>query len=356
MKDDFLRKHRKRPDPTFSETLYRRLNSDRYQQPNVKQLRVGQPSVGQARIIERIITMITRRTQQITKPVLAGLAVALVVGVLFSFAPVRALAANFLSIFRTQELRVVRVSQDRLTNLENNEELSKLLEQFDPEREVVSGSEEPQEVDSLDEAARKVNFEVARLDQVPADVSQQTNITVHSGSVTRLTLDKALIEDIFAAGGVDLTLPDSVDDEPFTIHRSASIMQVWGDVDKNSLRDRDNDEALSPFLMFNQTASATIEHPEDLNLETLGIALLQFLGKSEEEARTIGQTIDWTNTLLLPIPDGKPVKEVSINGATGLLFSKEQVSGVMWQNNGKFYTITGAYADQQILEMAQSVK
>ena len=73
----------------------------------------------------------------------------------------------------------------------------------------------------------------------------------------------------------------------------------------------------------------------------------------------MSRNIDWANTLLLPVPDNGEVeaKEVSINGAAGVLFSGDRdKSGLMWQNNGITYMLHGRYSGDQLLAMAQSVQ
>jgi hypothetical protein len=105
-----------------------------------------------------------------------------------------------------------------------------------------------------------------------------------------------------------------------------------------------------------------VEYPDDLDLNALGVAGLQLVGMSKEEAETLAATIDWANTIILPIPNDSnvTVAEVSINGANGLLFvnpaKDEDSAAITWTQNGLSYFINGDYSAEQIVEMAESVK
>ncbi|MEM7346206.1 MAG: DUF4367 domain-containing protein [Chloroflexota bacterium] len=297
---------------------------------------------------ERINFMMQNAFVKQYKSALVGLSVVLVVAILFSFAPVRSAAANFLTIFRVEQVKVVQVDASRIDELENNEELSGLLDQLDSEPELVTGGGDPQEVDSLDDAAGLVDFSVARVGALPDDAGAETQILVHEETVYKMNLDKELIEAIFDAAQIELSLPDSLDNEPIVVTKPDSIHQQWG-----------AGEDSRPTLTFAQLRSPQIDHPDDLDLNALGVAVLQLLGRSQEEAEQLGQTIDWANTLLLPIPSDADVTatEVSINGANGVLFSEDDgKSGAMWQSNGMTYLLAGKYNAEQMLAIAQSVQ
>jgi hypothetical protein len=122
---------------------------------------------------------------------------------------------------------------------------------------------------------------------------------------------------------------------------------------------RAGDEVLLGFM---QLPAPSVEYPDDLDLNALGVAGLQFLGMSKAEATALGATIDWANTLVLPIPSDTEltVSEVSVNGTKGTLFTEEEAKGddtaLMWQQNGMTYFVAGNYTADEILAIAQSVK
>jgi hypothetical protein len=84
-------------------------------------------------------------------------------------------------------------------------------------------------------------------------------------------------------------------------------------------------------------------------MRALGEAMLQMLGMTPEEAARLSATIDWTTTLVLPLPsDLGQVQEVPVDGTTGLLFASQwqQEGGdwvkevsLLWQKGGFVYLV-----------------
>lgn len=279
---------------------------------------------------------------------IAILAVVAVAVGLFSFAPVRAVASDFLNIFRVQAVTTVPVDTEHVKAMADDPRFRGLIDQLDPQIEGMSG-EEPQKVDSLDEAAELVDFRVAQIIDLPADIKVPSSIKVYKREVVRLNLDKDLLEAIFEAAEIEISLPDSLNEEPIVVIQPDSVAQEWW---------QENELDIS----FVQMTSPEVEYPNDLDLSELGVAGLQLLGMSEEEANALGETIDWANTLVLPIPkDARmSVTEVSINGADGFTFaspdSEDGGAAVIWQRDGISYLLSGDYSADQIVKVAESVK
>lgn len=329
-------------------------------------------------IIERITIMFKNSSLKKYQPAITALAVITVIALLFSFAPVRSMAGKFLSIFRVQEVKIIPVDMNSIENLENNPELEGLLKEFSPSAEIVSGGGDPQEVASLTEAANLADFRLAKINALPDDLANEaTSVAVMEESVYKIQLNKELLEAIFDAAKIEISLPDSLNNQPIMAKKPTTIMQAWG-VDANlSPKDgphfgddhhRGNrhrklerwEGPSGPTLMFVQLKSPEIEYPDDLDLNALGVAALQLIGMSKAEATAIGSTIDWANTLVLPIPTdaNMTVTEVSINGATASLFTETRGknASIMWQKDGITYLLGGTYSSDQMIKIAESVK
>jgi hypothetical protein len=171
---------------------------------------------------------------------------------------------------------------------------------------------------------------------------------VHKQRVVQMNLDKDLLEAIFEAAEIEISLPDSLDEEPIVVTQPDAVIQKWQQ-EGNSV------------LEFVQMAAPAIEYPDDLDLNALGVAGLQLLGMPKDEAEDLGKTIDWANTLILPVPKNGQVTvtEISINGGQGFIFAEkdsDDEAAVMWQNNGMSYFVNGDYAAEQMVEVAKSVK
>ncbi len=296
---------------------------------------------------ERIGNMLNQSFIKRYQPAFVLLTVVAIIAIALSFAPVRAVAGNLLKIFRVQTVKVVPVDKEDVEALRNNPNLEKLVDQFEPQLKVITDSE-PQKVDSVDEAADLVNFDVAEITALPAEAGDPT-ITVYQQKVVHLQLDKELLEAVFEAAEIEVDLSDSIDAEPIIVTQPDTVVQKWH---------HEGEEIVS----FTQMTAPAIEYPDGLDLNALGVAGLQLLGISKEEATTLGQTIDWANTIILPVPRDSEMTttEISIKGTTGLLFAhpdpEDGGSAVTWTQNGKSYFINTDQPPDTVIEMAESVQ
>ena len=264
-----------------------------------------------------------------------------------SFAPVRAMAGNLLKMFRVQTVQVIPVDQEDLEALRNNPNLKSLIDKLEAQIEVSEDSE-PQKADSLEKAAELAGFTVAKITALPEDAGAPS-ISVTQQKVVQLQLDKELLEAVFEAAEIEVELPDSLNDEPVIITHPNTVRQQWY-------------KEGAEILEFSQMTTPMVQYPDGLDLNALGVAGLQLLGMSKDEAESLGSTIDWATTMILPIPnDAKTnVEKVSVNNAEGWLFNNPEAedaqAGIMWTHNGMSYFIKGNYSAGQVLEMAKSVK
>jgi hypothetical protein len=97
----------------------------------------------------------------------------------------------------------------------------------------------------------------------------------------------------------------------------------------------------------------------------MGEALLRMLGTPEDEARRLAQEIDWTGTLIIPLPTNlAQFREVVVDGTTGLLLEytggaetgePEQI--VLWERDGIVYVVGGYHvAVDELLRVADSLQ
>ena len=85
---------------------------------------------------------------------------------------------------------------------------------------------------------------------------------------------------------------------------------------------------------------------------------------SPEEAAEFTNTVDWTSTLVVPIPrNAASHQQVSVDGVTGTLIERSGEDGddapqfaLFWVKDGIIYTIGGLGSNaQQALEIANSL-
>ncbi|MBN1310232.1 MAG: hypothetical protein JXB30_02355 [Anaerolineae bacterium] len=262
--------------------------------------------------------------------VLGGIAgAALLVG-LVAWTPVGALASDFLSLFRVERFVVVGVDPQRV------DQLVQALDQdtFFGEQEILEGGGEPVRVASLDEAIRIVGF---RPKQAAKSLGEPTNILISSQTVMRFTPDIEALRTIFNEVGLDQELiPANIDGRPFDISVPAGVMLNYQDPDTLSL------------YSLAEMPSPTVTVPEGVDIQALGGAMLQLLGMSPQEAERMSNTIDWTTTLVVPIPTDmmSNMQEINVRSSSALMFwndpdAEGHQAMLVWQEAGHLYVITG---------------
>jgi hypothetical protein len=289
-----------------------------------------------------------RSTNRRWRPALGILALVLLVAVAFSFEPVQVAAQEFLSIFRVQEFAVVPVGPEQR---EQMEEVAALLEQnFFLSEPVVLEEPEQQTVSTLAEASAAVGFTVLAATYVPEELVPVQGIKVSSQGAGEFEVDLEMARMLFEMLELDPTLlPDSLGEEPLEVVLPPTAAQSWEYQGRTS-------------LVFIQAPSPTVDFPDDVDPNALGAAALQLLGMDEDEAERMSESIDWTTTLVLPIPtDVASFREVVVDGARGLLISETRDehgahSALMWQKDGIVRFLEGNLSMDLIMDVADSVQ
>jgi hypothetical protein len=284
--------------------------------------------------------------KKVSRWVAGAAGVAALVGLL-AIPQVQALASEFLSIFRVEKFVLVGVSEERMEQIQ-----AAVGEgtQFG-EHETISGGEEPQEAASLDEAASLAGFSPLQAD---ASFGDPSGIMVSSTSVVRYRPDVAAIREVFSALNLDPEIiPANIDGQPFDITIPAGVMATYGKGNK--------------VIAVSQVPSPTLSVPDGVDSQKLGEAMLQLLGMSADDAARMSQSIDWTSTLVVPVPQGlDSIREVTVRGTTALLYegsgspdkkNKKNAQGsstVVWQSDGYLYSVTGN-STSQVLAFAEGL-
>ena len=264
-----------------------------------------------------------------------SLAVALLL-ITFSFPTVRAAASDLLSLFRVQKFAAISVSPEQLAILEQVAEQGIMPGELEIDQEP--GALTP--VDSLDEAARLTGLTAVR--SLPT-LGQPAEIYIASGGSGQFTIDEANARTLLEAANLDPNLlPPGIDGARITVATFSGIDQRWED---------------GTTLL--QMDSPLVQYPESLDPAVLGEALLQILGLDPPEASRLAREIDWTSTLLLPIPTNMAsFEETTINGTSGIgLRSLDGLfHALVWQENGRLYLLAAAKTMPELAELANTLQ
>lgn len=287
---------------------------------------------GRADLMKRsLFTMSTRRIATV------GLTLVLMIAVLVAFPSVRAAAGDFLSLFRVQQFAPISVSTQQLALLERLGE-----EGLEPGEFVVTQElGEPQTVESPEAAAAAAGFTPREL----PNRGELIRSYVMEGGAGHLIVDLAGARAIVEAAGADpLLLPDSLDGARVDVSVYDSIGLLY-----------------DSGVILIQSPVPDVNYPADVNPAVLGEALLQVLGTEPAEAARIAQSIDWTSTLLLPIPQSMGTyREANVNGATGVVlepFDPQEEAAVVWQKDGMVYMMrAGRLSVDDLLAQANTVR
>ena len=264
-----------------------------------------------------------------------SLAIALL-AITFSFPAVRAAASDLLSLFRVQKFAAISVSPEQLVLLEQVAEQGIMPGTLEIDQEPGALTA----VNSLTDAASLTGLtEVRSLTQL----GSPEEIFISSGGSGRFTIDEANARSLLDAANLNPDLlPPGIDGAGIRVAIFDGVEQRWAD---------------GTTLL--QTDSPVVQYPDELDPALVGEALLQVLGLNPLEANRLANQIDWTSTLLLPIPSNMATfQEVTVQGVSGIGLSSVDgtINALVWQQNGRLYLLAGAQSTEVLTELANSVE
>jgi hypothetical protein len=282
------------------------------------------------------------------RPLAVGAAAVACLLVLFSFAPVRQAAADFLGVFRVRKFAVIPIDRAQQQKLEN---LARMAEggRFG-EPTSVREPGKPQPAADLAEASKAVGFAVRAPATLPNGASRAA-LTVQSGPAVHYEMDRATMQALLDATqvqGVQLPAVEKVTidvDVPFAATQDYSIG--------------------NGKLSVTQMASPQVDIPPGIDPVAIGEAGFKFLGMPDADARRLAQSIDWTNTLVIPVPtDAVQYREVTVDGVSGLLIEhragtgdRYQATTLFWQKGGILYAVEAKNVDPLVaMQVADSLR
>ena len=287
---------------------------------------------------------------------------AILIGFL-SFAPARSWAQRVLAMLRVQKIAVVSIDTQALENQQTASATGKMISQFISDNIVVTMHSEPQTVASVDQASQLAGFQVRLL----SARSDAPKITVQGEHGFQLTLNRERLQGILDEfGRSDLQLPSSVDGALMAVHIPNAVTAVYGQcpqLGKNNWQNPPKVSDLAGCVTLAQVPSPTVSVPPDLNLQQLATLALQATGMSAQDAETFCNTVDWTSTLVLPIPsDAASYETTNVDGVQGTLITLRGWGtgmpgySLLWVKNGIIYSLDGFGSTDQAVPLADSLE
>lgn len=281
-----------------------------------------------------------------------GAIAVLALALLLAFPTTRALAGELLNLFRVQQVAVLPIDTAGLENMTGNEALgSQLSELISESTEVTDEPDEAVTVANADEAESAAGFNV----RLPANQTP-SKIYVSDSSAFNLTVDRAKAQAfIEAAGRDDLVLPESIDGAEISVSIPATVNAAFGTCPEPQAEkpepqtEEDMGKDYADCVVFTQMPSPLVNAPADLDMAQLAQIGLEFSGMSREEAAAFTATVDWTSTLVIPVPRRATSEDVSVDGVTGKLIQRvtdyAPEYALIWVKDGIIYAISGTGTD-----------
>jgi hypothetical protein len=273
----------------------------------------------------------------------------------------RGLAQRFLGTLRVERVQPVRLD---FSALDGNRPLQEMLRQMISEKVVVTADERPQTASTAADAGQLAGFSA----QVLRARTDTPKFIVGGQHAFHMTIDRTRLQDIFdQAGRADLLLPATLDGANVSVNVPRSIMVEYGDCPEGrsagaaqTAPAQAHSGAWANCLALQEVPSPLVNMPSDLNLQQLAEIGFQLAGMSATQARSLGQTIDWKSTLVLPIPRfASSYSQVTVNGVQGTLIEGSGRRGpdyvLVWVKNGIIYGLVGHGDSSNAVALANSL-
>lgn len=301
------------------------------------------------------------------RPLWSGVAVACAIVLVLSFAPGRSWAQKILAMLRVQKVAVVPVDVSALTAGSRGNARENLIAQFISDNVVVTlDPGKPSPAPDAAAASAMAGFPVRTLDEL----GSPQRILVSGEGAFHMTLDRDRMQAVLdQTGRSDIQIPAAVDGSTVAVHIPKLVRSMYGSCPEKGDQPptRESGGAVPGLpagncIDFIQVPSPIVSVPPSLNLSALAEAGLQVAGMSAAEAQAFCRTVDWSSTLVIPIPErDSSHRTVNVEGVNGTLIEASphgNFSGLytlIWVKNGIIYSLGGNGTASRALAAVQSL-
>ena len=286
----------------------------------------------------------------------------LLLAVIITIPATRALADEVLNLFRVQQVTVIPVDFTGLQDLTGSGTLGTQFTQLVSSSITVTQKPgDPIDATDANDASQKTGFTV----RLPQNATT-SHLSVTNAAAFKVTVDRTKAQAILdESGRSDLVLPASIDGAVISVSVPASVRADYGtcpdpsgaDLNKSGSPGRNYPDC----VILAEIPSPTVDAPASVDVAQLAQIGLEFTGMSSDQAAAFTSTIDWTSTLVVPIPkNAATYEQVPVDGVTGTLIQRPADDApqfvLLWIKDGIVYSIGGLGSNsQQALDMANSL-
>lgn len=310
------------------------------------------------------------------RPAWGFAAVAVAVTILVSVNPARIWAQRILAMLRVQKIQVVTIDPTTLmSSSEPDSRPYKLLNQFIADNVVVTMDPgKPNVASNTTKAAQLTGYPIRVIGGLGAPRVEVTGETAFQMTINRDRITTLLDE----IGRSDIRIPESVNGALIAVHIPKTVISMYGDCPVRhsyvSSNPQSQAEALAERKMERmanlkdtnctyliQAPSPTVSVPPDLNMSDIAEAALELAGMSPAEAQSFCRTVDWSSTLVVPIPrNSSSYETVAVDGVEGTLITETLSQGnrysLLWIKNGVIHSLAGHGNPSDALSLAASLR
>lgn len=308
------------------------------------------------------------------RPAWGAVALAALLAGFLGFAPARSWAQRILAMLRVQKIAVVSINPDIVFGPNGDNRAGKMIGQMLSDNVVVTLSPgKPQTAATAEAASELAGFKVRVLGS-RADAPQ---FRIEGEQAFHMTLNRDRLQAIVEeAGRPDLDLPASLDGATIAVHIPKVVLASYGCPEFVSRDEASPPAASGPnqkspapgfdssnCVMLVEAPSPTVSVPPDLNIAQVAEAGLELAGMSAEKAHAFCQTVDWTSTLVIPVPrEAGSFQTVEVDGVEGTLIDipprgRRAVAehSLLWIKNGVIYSLIGRGNSADAVTLAESL-
>ena len=296
------------------------------------------PQLAFRRQLQGVIIMLIRSLAPWQRATAAAALTVLLLAALVTLPAGRALAIDFLNLFRVQRFAVVTVDPrqpfDPLAHLERLGTVH------------VPSRVEETTVGSLDAATAQAGIPVRHPSVLPAGFATTPRITLLPASEATFTIDRQKAERYLQSVGANRSVPPHLDGARLVLRVPAAVLLTY-------------EGRGQPPLVVAQLASPTVTVEGRVSLAEVREFLLGVPGLPEDTRAQLRAMNDWMITLPVPVPrDRAAWREIMLNGVPALIIADNTAlaGGLIWQRDGIVTAIAGPLSERQLLDVAQSLR
>jgi hypothetical protein len=280
-------------------------------------------------------------------------------------------------MLRVQKITVVSIDPTTLmSGSEPDSRPYKLINQFFADNVVVTMDPgKPEVVAAVTKAAQMTGYPI----RIIGNLGAPQRLEVKGETAFQMTVNRDRVETLLdEIGRSDIRIPQSANGALVAVHIPKIVFSMYGNcpvwrrtgdsnlqpraeelAERKMERMADTSNTNCTYLV--QAPSPTVSVPPDLNMSEIAEAALQLAGMSTAEAHSFCQTVDWSSTLVVPIPRNSSSSEnVSVDGVEGTLITETLAQGnrysLLWTKNGVIHSLMGHGSSSDALTLAASLK